>query len=572
MYSECGERIEPGVEPNSQCFGTLDNGCVFTAAQALAAPSLEKQPGWLSGMIAFADLLERLQFTQAHDARIALLRRYLLTQPDPDRGIGLAMLTGARRLAAVRPALLRAIAAARLDPTLFALSSDHVGDLAETIALMWPARSTNASPPRLAEVAEALETVPKSGLADLVAGWLDASDASVRLALLKLITGGLRLGVSARLARIALAEIGKLDPDAVEEVWHGLAPPYLELFAWLEGRAPRPDPAEAPVFRPPMLAHPLDEPELAGLNPGDWRAEWKWDGIRVQLVATPGGRRLYSRGAEDISGAFPEIVAAMDFTAVLDGELLVMRDGVAAPFGELQQRLNRKTISATLMQDYPVGVRLYDMLFDGDEDIRTLPFAARRARLEAWHAAVRSSRIDLSELIPFASFNDLAALRANANGASEGLMLKRADSAYVPGRVKGLWWKWKRDPLNLDAVLMYAQRGDGQQSPYYADCTFGLWREAELVPIGKAHLGFTDPELAPLDRWIREHTIARFGPVREVEKALVLEVAFDAVLRSARHKSGVTLRFPRIARIRLDKQVAEADRLETLLALVEPPC
>ncbi len=529
-------------------------------------------------MIAFADLLERLLFTPSRTAKIALLRRYFLTQPDPDRGIGLAAITGELRFTAAKPGLIRALAAARTDPTLFALSYDYVGDLAETVALMWPAAPTDAPPPRLPEVVEALETAPKSALPDLVAGWLDASDASVRLALLKLITGGLRVGASARLAKIALAEIGKLDPDAVEEIWHGLTPPYLPLFAWLEGRAPRPDPATAPVFRPPMLAHPLEDADLAALDPADWRAEWKWDGIRVQLVATPGGQRLYSRGAEDISPAFPEIVAAMDFTAVLDGELLVMRDGPdgvsVAPFADLQQRLNRKTVSAKLMAEHPVGIRLYDMLFEGDEDLRPLPFDVRRARLEAWHARVRPPRADLSELIPFTAFDDLARLRAEARAAAiEGLMLKRGDSTYQPGRVKGLWWKWKRDPLTLDAVLMYAQRGHGKRSSYYSDYTFGVWRDDELVPIGKAYFGFTDQELAFLDRWIRNHTIARFGPVREVEKAMVLEVAFDAAQLSTRHKSGVALRFPRIARIRTDKPAAEADRLEAVMALVEnkPP-
>ena len=524
-------------------------------------------------MIAFAELLERLVFTPSRSAKIALLRRYFLTQPDPDRGIGLAAITGALRLSTAKPGLIRALAAARTDPTLFALSYAYVGDLAETVALMWPAAPTDAPPPRLAEVVAALEAAPKAVLADLVALWLDACDASVRLALLKLITGGLRVGVSARLAKVALGEIGKIDADAVEEVWHGLTPPYLALFAWLEGRAPRPDPANAPVFRPLMLAHPLEDADLAALDPAAWRAEWKWDGIRVQLVATPGGRRLYSRGAEDISAAFPEIVAAMNFGAVLDGELLVMRDGPegprVGPFAELQQRLNRKTVSAKLMAAYPVGVRLYDMLFEGDEDLRALPFDARRARLEAWHARVAPARTDLSAMIGFAGFDELARRRAAAREAAvEGLMLKRGDSAYVPGRVKGLWWKWKRDPQTVDAVLMYAQRGHGEHSSYYSDYTFGLWRAGELVPIGKAYSGFTDQELAFLDRWIRTHTIARFGPVREVEKAMVLEVAFDAAQHSSRHKSGVALRFPRIARIRADKPAAEADRLETLLALI----
>jgi len=404
-----------------------------------------------------------------------------------------------------------------------------------------------------------------------VAGWLDASDASVRFALLKLITGGLRVGVSARLAKVALAEMGGVPADDVEEVWHSLAPPYLSLFAWLEKRAPRPDPATAPVFRPPMLAHPLEPADIAALHPPDWRAEWKWDGIRVQLVATAGGKRLFSRTAEDISGAFPDILAAMSFQGVLDGELLVVRDGVVAPFADLQQRLNRKAVPVRMMQQFPAGIRLYDLLFDGPEDLRALPFDARRARLEAWFARETPDRMDLSPLVPFRSLEELMVLRDGARAASiEGLMLKRRDTPYVAGRVKGLWWKWKRDPLTIDAVLMYAQRGHGKRGSFYSDYTFGVWRGDELVSVGKAYFGFTDQELAFLDRWIRNHTTARYGPVREVEKALVLEVAFDAAQLSGRHKSGVALRFPRIARIRTDKPAAEADTLMSVMAFITP--
>ncbi len=526
-------------------------------------------------MIAFADLLERLVFTPSRNAKIALLRRYFATAPDPDRGIGLAAVTGELAFTAAKPGLIRELAARRTDPELFAWSYDYVGDLAETVALMWPGRPTNAVPPSLAEVVETLETAPKAELGFHVAGWLDASEPSVRIALLKLITGSLRVGVSARLAKVALAEMtgGRVAPDDVEEVWHGLAPPYAALFAWLEGRGPRPDPLDAPVFRPPMLAHPLEPPDLAALDAAAFRAEWKWDGIRVQLVSTTGGKRLYSRTGDDVSGAFPEIVEAMDFHAVLDGELLVVRDGAVAPFADLQQRLNRKAVTPRMMRDFPAAIRLYDMLFDDHADIRPLAFDARRARLEAWHARVRPRHMALSPLIAFDTVAELAAIRDGARAASiEGLMLKRADSAYVPGRPKGQWWKWKRDPLTIDAVLMYAQRGHGKRSSFYSDYTFGLWRQdGELVPVGKAYFGFTDQELAMLDRWVRNHTTARFGPVREVERAMVLEVAFDAAQLSTRHKSGVALRFPRIARIRTDKPAAEADRLETLMRLVGAP-
>ncbi len=528
-------------------------------------------------MIAFAELLERLTLTPGRLAKVALLRRFFETEPDPDRGIGLAALTGELAFDAAKPGLIRALAEQRTDPVLFAWSYDYVGDLAETVALMWPERRSNARPPLLAEVVEALAATPKSELPHLVAGWLDASPAAVRLAILKLITGALRVGASVRLAKIALAELsgGTIAADDIEEVWHGLSPPYDPLFAWVEGRGERPDPADAPVFRPPMLAHPLEAPDLAALDYATFAAEWKWDGIRVQLVSTPAGRRLYSRGADDISGAFPEIVEHMAFDAVLDGELLVVRDGTVAPFADLQQRLNRKSPTAKMLGEFPVLVRLYDILFENGVDLRPLVFTERRARLEAFVDRVRPGRMDLSELVEAPNLAALSELRDGARAASiEGLMLKRRDSSYLPGRPKGMWWKWKRDPLTIDAVLMYAQRGHGKRSSYYSDYTFGLWRELangdeELVPVGKAYSGFTDAELVMLDRWIRNNTTQRFGPVREVEhgtaKGIVLEIAFDAAQRSARHKSGVALRFPRVGRLRLDKKPEDADRLDTLM-------
>ena len=523
-------------------------------------------------MIAFAELLERLVFSPGRLAKIALLRRYFATQPDPDRGFGLAALTDELVFVAAKPAMIRALAEARTDPVLFGWSRDYVGDLAETVSLIWPAHRTNAGPPTMTEVVQTLLTTPKSELPDIVARWLDASNVSVRFALLKLITGGLRVGASARMAKIALAELagGRIAPDEIEEVWHGLAPPYAPLFAWLEGTGERPDPAGAPIFRPLMLAQPLEAPDLAALDPAAYRAEWKWDGIRVQLVSTPLGHRIFSRGADDISGAFPEIVQAMNFRGVLDGELLVIRDGEVAPFADLQQRLNRKSPGPKSLKDYPVGVRLYDILFDGTDDVRALPFDQRRARLETWFGEHRPPRMTLSDLIPFSTMDELGEIRAGTRAASiEGLMLKRADSLYVSGRPKGQWWKWKRDPLIIDAVLMYAQRGSGKRSSFYSDYTFGLWTEAgELVPVGKAYSGFTDAELVQLDRWIRNHTTSRFGPVREVERSYVLEIEFDAAQRSSRHKSGVALRFPRVHRLRPDKPAAEADRLEALLGLI----
>ncbi|CAH0248757.1 cisplatin damage response ATP-dependent DNA ligase [Roseomonas sp. CECT 9278] len=521
---------------------------------------------------AFAELLERLVFTPGRNAKLALLAQWFATQPDPERGIGLAALTDELVFSAAKPGVIRELGATRIDPELWRLSYDYVGDLAETLALVWqPRAGVNAPPPALSDVVQALQDTSKPEIPALIAGWLDTLDAGGRLALIKLVTGGLRVGVSARLARVALAEWSGQPVEAIEEVWHGVAWPYAPLFRWLEGHGERPDPRDQPIFRPLMLAHPLEAPDLAALHAPDWRAEWKWDGIRVQLTGGPGGQRIFSRGGEDISAAFPEIIAAMDFHAVLDGELLVVRASEVAPFADLQQRLNRKAPTGKMQRDFPAAVRLYDLLFDAGEDLRAAPFDTRRARLEAWHAKAAPARMDLSALIPFDSIDTLGRIRDGARAASiEGLMLKRADAPYVAGRTKGLWWKWKRDPLSVDAVLMYAQRGHGKRSSFYSDYTFGVWRaDGELVPIGKAYSGYTDDELAWLDKWIRANTTNRFGPVREVARGIVFEVAFDAAQRSTRHKSGVALRFPRIARIRRDKPAEEADRLETVEALID---
>ncbi|HVE21615.1 MAG TPA: cisplatin damage response ATP-dependent DNA ligase [Acidocella sp.] len=520
-------------------------------------------------MKAFAELLERLLYAPARNTKIALLLAYFTGRPDPERGYALAAIAGALDFPGAKPAVLKALAQARTDPFLFELSYDFIGDLAETIALIWPGTGT-PHPPDLPSVIRALHNAPRDKIPGLISFWLDECDPSTRIALIKLITGGLRVGASLRLAQLALAEMGGVEVQAVEEVWHGLEPPYEDLFSWLEGKGAKPDTQERPVFRPVMLAHPLEAPELSRLDWAAHRAEWKWDGVRVQLVATPYGKRLYTRTADDISSAFPEILEAMNFHAVLDGELLVIRDGAVAPFSDLQQRLGRKIVSAAFQAKFPVGVRLYDILFDGVEDLRARPFDARRARLEAWFAMQQPARMDLSSLIAFTGLEDLAALREGAREAAiEGLMLKLGDSPYLAGRPKGAWWKWKRAPLSLDAVLMYAQRGHGKRSSYYSDYTFGVWNEkGELVPVGKAYSGYSDEELIFIDRWIRNHTTQRFGPVREVEKCLVFEVGFDAAQLSTRHKSGVALRFPRILRLRTDKPAAEADRLETVRGFI----
>ncbi|TXM93374.1 cisplatin damage response ATP-dependent DNA ligase [Methylobacterium sp. WL30] len=559
----------------------------------------------------FAELLDRLAYEPRRNAKLRLLQDYFARTPDPERGYALAAMTGTLSFREAKPALIRGLVEARIDPVLFRLSHNYVGDLAETTALIWPGPVADAAPapssereggavgapgpghnnppphvPTLAEVVETLSTIRKADLPGHLATWLDALDETGRWALLKLVTGNLRVGVSARLTKTAVGALGGHEADAVEEVWHGLRAPFETLFAWAEGRGPRPETLNPAPFRPPMLSHPIEEEtDFDKLAPADFSGEWKWDGIRVQLV---GGRdaagepvaRIYSRTGEDISGAFPDLAEAVTFTGTLDGELLILREGRVQSFNVLQQRLNRKAVTGKLMEEFPAHVRAYDLLTADGEDLRALGFLERRARLEAFVATLDHARIDVSPLVPFATWDDLAAARADpaAVGAGddadaiEGVMLKRRDSPYLPGRPKGPWWKWKREPHLVDAVMMYAQRGHGKRSSFYSDYTFGVWRDGaggpELVPVGKAYHGFTDAELAKLDRYVRNHTVKRFGPVREVgygmEGGLVLEIAFEGVQRSTRHKSGVAMRFPRVSRIRWDKPAAEADRIDLL--------
>ncbi|HWW48179.1 MAG TPA: cisplatin damage response ATP-dependent DNA ligase [Xanthobacteraceae bacterium] len=540
----------------------------------------------------FAQLLDRLSFEPGRNNKLRLMTDYFREVPDPDRGIALAALTGALSFRHAKAGIVRELIASKTDPVLFALSYDYVGDLSETVALMWPAQDygRNEPPPTLTEVVTRLATLGKSELPAQLARWLDELDETGRWALLKLVTGALRIGVSARLAKTAVAAVGGKDPHEIELLWPGIAPPYLDLFAWLEGRADAPVNKDPAIFRPVMLAHAIEDRDFETLDAAAFVAEWKWDGIRIQAVhgLDEHGKsvvRLYSRTGEDVTKSFPDLVPAMRLPGAMDGELLVVREGRVQSFNVLQQRLNRKAVTPKLIKEFPVHLRAYDFLDDGQTDLRTLAFTERRARLEKFVAQLDTPLVQLSPMVPFATWDELAAARASPgdHGAAfdadavEGVMLKRRDAPYLPGRPKGLWWKWKHDPHLIDAVLMYAQRGHGRRSSYYSDYTFGVWTATEegdqLVPVGKAYFGFTDEELLQIDRFVRKHTQERFGPVRHVvhepNLGLVLEVAFEGLQRSPRHKSGIAMRFPRISRLRWDKPPREADRLETLERMLE---
>jgi DNA ligase 1 len=526
-------------------------------------------------MRAFAELLDRLYFTHGNLAKAALLHDYFTRRPDPDRGYAVAAIAGELRFNLFKRALVRDLMAERIDANLLAMSYDYVGEMSETIAHLWPDPAGNAAPrelPPLHEVIAGFRERTKPQIRDYLAELLDIATPPERWALLKLGTQTLRIGISARFLKRILADYGKVDVGEVEEVWHGLTPPYEPLFAWLEKRGPKPDTADRIVFHPVMLSNALDDANIGQITPEEFQAEWKYDGIRVQIVSLTAGKALFSRTGDDVSGAFPDLLGRIDFHGVLDGELVVRRNGEIGSFNDLQQRLNRKTPGVKLVAETPGHLILYDVLRLEGEDLRALPLTERRRRLEAWHSALAPDYMDLSRLLSFETPDDLIRLRADAPELGgvyiEGLMLKRRSGAYVAGRPQGQWYKWKRDPLLVDAVVMYAQRGSGKRSSFYSDYTFGLWRDDELLPVGKAYFGFTDEELRQLDRWVRNNTVNCFGPVREVEKALVFEVAFDSVQVSTRHKSGLAMRFPRINRIRWDKPAIEADQLEALEKLI----
>ncbi len=530
-------------------------------------------------MQAFAALLDRLYYTSSHRAKSALIQEYLSHTPDPDRGWAIAAIAGTLSFDLFKRQMIKELMIERCDATLFELSYDYVGEMSETVAHLWPVSPDPVRLNRMPTLSEVIDrfhaSTHKEKTKAYVVQLLDHMNATERWALLKLGTRGLRIGVSARFIKKILAEYGGVAVEDIETLWHGLEPPYTELLQWLDGTASKPDVSQRLTFHPLMLSHPLAEDDIASLTPEEWQVEWKYDGIRVQLVSNREGKALFSRTGDDISHSFPDILSLVDTPVILDGELLIIKDGKIGSFNDLQQRLGRKKPSQKLIKILPAGLMLYDILSLNGESLTSHTLSQRRSILERWHHDIASAPFALSPCLPFSSHTALHQLRAQADERHygsyiEGLMLKRKDGVYMPGRPKGQWFKWKRDPMLVDAVMMYAQRGHGKRSSYYSDYTFGLWQDETLLPIGKAYSGFTDEELKKLDKWVRHHTVARYGPVREVEKALVLEVAFDSYHASKRHKSGISLRFPRIHRIRWDKPAAEADHLSALPVTTAP--
>jgi DNA ligase 1 len=517
----------------------------------------------------FARLFTAVDQTTSTTRKVAALTDYFREAPPQDRLWTIALFSGRRPKRLITTTTLRLWSAERAGIPLWLFEESYpvVGDLAETIALVLPP-ATHESDHSLTDWIGTLKVLSDQDDAGRKAGVLAAWDSlpgTERFLFNKLLTGGFRVGISAKLMTRALAEATGLDEaDLTHRLMGNWTPDSVTWHSLIT----TPD-ATAALSRPyPFyLAYALEDP--GQITPEDWQAERKWDGIRGQFIARAGAHHLWSRGEELITDRFPELAPLRDFLpegTVIDGEVLAFSDGRPLPFAALQKRIGRKTLPKKLLAEAPVILMGYDLLEDGGHDIRALPLRERRARLAGLIGALPAGLpLHLSDAVPFDSPESLAAARlASRDLGAEGLMLKRLDSPYLAGRKKGDWWKWKVDALTIDAVMIYAQSGSGRRANLFTDFTFAVWDGDALVPFTKAYSGLTDAEFRTITAWVRKNTTQRFGPVRQVTPQHVFEIAFEGIQASPRHKSGVALRFPRMSRWRQDKPLSEANTLDDL--------
>lgn len=524
-------------------------------------------------MKSFAQLFAALDATNKTGRKLEVLSRYFASVRADDGAWAVFFLSG-RRIKRVLPsARLRdwGAEAAGVPGWLFDESYHAVGDFAETVSLLLPRNDAGTDLPlhhwvedNLLRVQAEIEAEQKRLLFD---AWRNMNQPE-RLVWNKIITGEFRVGVSQRMVVLALAQTAGLDASVIAHRLMGDWQPTPEFFASLM----HPDVVAARHSQPYpfFLAHALDADPASLGDLSDWQAEWKWDGIRAQLIRREGQTFLWSRGEELVTDRYPEIIseaARLKDGTVLDGEIVAWKNGQALPFADLQRRIGRKNLSKRMLKDIPACFLAFDLLEQNGQDLRSTPLSERRRLLEAlttWHGAA----LQLAPLIDATTWDELAARRLESRSRGvEGVMLKRRDSVYGVGRERGPWWKWKIEPYHVDAVLVYAQLGHGRRASLFTDYTFAVWDNGELVPFAKAYSGLSDEEIRDVDRFVRGHTIEKFGPVRQVQADLVFEIAFERIQLSTRHKSGVAVRFPRIARWRHDKKPQDADTLETLRGL-----
>ncbi len=529
----------------------------------------------------FTELYVELDQTNKTNEKIEALRYYFERASPEDAAWAFYFLSGRKPRQIVPSKLLRqwGIELTGIPEWLYEESRDTVGDGSETIALLLPNNAAVDETPLHVMVEKRL--LPLRGSAEeiqreeVISTWSRMS-YSQRLVYNKLISGSFRVGVSQQLVVRALSQISELPPDIIAHRAMGDWEPTPEFFRHLID--PDREMDETPIARPyPFhLAHQADFPieELGSLS--DWQVEWKWDGIRSQVIKRRGQVFIWSRGEDLMTERFPEVAAAAELLpdgTVLDGEILPWIDGRVMPFTELQRRIGRKNLSAKILAEVPIILQVYDILEFGGEDLRVLDLRTRREMLESLIAgleAAASGIFRLTESVEATDWKHLAKVRERSRTLGvEGFMLKRFDSPYRVGRHRGDWWKWKIDPLTVDAVLIYAQKGTGKRANLFTDYTFAVWKDGELVPFAKAYSGLTDAEIRKVDRFVRDNTTETFGPVRSVKPQLVFEIAFEALQRSTRHKSGVAVRFPRILRWREDKTIEQADSLDTIFTMLD---
>ncbi len=529
-------------------------------------------------MRAFAALYAELDKTTRTNRKLHALVAYLRQAPAADAAWAVYFLIGRRPKRAMPARKLAAWAAeaAGVPEWLFEASYHTVGDLAETIALLLPPAAESTDIPLHSWVTVhllTLNTLEEAAQKEAMRSAWRQMDDTQRLVWNKLITGGFRIGVSQRLMTRALALFSGAEPALIAHRLMGDWTPSAEFFATLIAHADGESAQSRPY--PFFLAYPLDQPAEALGDPWQWQAEWKWDGIRAQLIKRQGQIFIWSRGEELVTEAFPELAAAAEALpdgCALDGEIVAWQDRRPMGFGALQHRLGRKRADAGIMAKAPVTLICFDLLEENGRDLRESPLRERRERLELLLSGFPDAHIRISPLVPAKHWAELAqAMQQARRRGVEGLMLKRSSSAYQVGRRRGDWWKWKVDPYSIDAVLIYAQPGHGRRSGLFTDYTFGVWQDGELMPVAKAYSGLTDEEIRQVDRFVRANTVERFGPVRAVKPELVFELAFEGIQASSRHKSGIAVRFPRISRWRKDKTPREADTLETVQALLNGP-
>lgn len=525
----------------------------------------------------FAELFRDLEETTSNNGKQEALLKFFSTAPEKDQIYVVAFLSGNRPKRAVKISGLRAwgAEAAAIPLWLFEECYENVGDLAETISLLVKGGGTGRGKSLTDWVEEVILPLGKMTNEEqkeaIVAAWLSLGNDE-RFIFTKLISGGFRIGVSTQTIVKALSAHTGIDQNVLTHRLMGKWQPTLEFYRYLVSK----DDESGDISRPyPFcLAHPLDIPHESLGDPGLWIAEWKYDGIRAQLIKRKGEVFIWSRGEEIINDQFPEMVESaksLPDGTVLDGELLVWEDGSPQSFAKMQKRIGRKTVSQKMIKEYPVSFVVFDILEFSGEDIRNEKLTERRKKLEVLLKGGSSERIILSPVIQFSDFGELDELRSRSRERSvEGVMLKRLNSLYQAGRKRGDWWKWKVDPITVDAVLLYAQAGHGRRAGLFTDYTFAVWDNGRLVPFAKAYSGLTDEEIVEVDKFVKQNTIEEFGPVRSVTPKLVFEIAFEGIQLSSRHKCGIAVRFPRIARWRKDLSIKDADSLGQIKKLVSP--